>query len=58
MISLGHRLMKAGSSIGHKMGFAARTIGHKIPGIIDGVNTAIKVADTVQKIRPLLTRGR
>ena len=57
-MTLGNRLMKAGRSIGHKMGSAARSIGHKMPAIIDGVNTGLKIADTVQKLRPLLTRGR
>ena len=50
--------MKAGQSIGHKIGSAVHSIGHKMPAIIGGVNTALKVADTVQKIRPLLPRGR
>ena len=59
MITLGHRLMKAGSSIGHKMGSAARTIGHKVvPAAVDGVNTALTVVNTAQKVRNLLTRGR
>ena len=59
MITLGHRLMKAGSSIGHKMGSAARTIGHKVvPPVVDGVNTALTVVNTANKERNLLTRGR
>ena len=56
---LGSRLMKAVQSIGHKMGSAARTIGHKVvPAAIDGVNTAITVANTAHKVKNLLTRGR
>ena len=59
MITLGHRLMKAGSSIGHKFGSAARTIGHKVvPHVVDGVNTALTVVNTAQKVKNLLTRGR
>jgi hypothetical protein len=59
MITLGHRLMKAGKSIGHKMGYAANSIGHKyIPQAIGGVNSAVTVANTANKIRNLLTRGR
>ena len=59
MIHLGHRLMKAGRSIGHKFGSAARVIGHKIvPAVANGVNTAVTVANTIQKARNLLTRGR
>ena len=55
---LGSRLMKAGQTIGHKMGSTVRAIGHKMPAIIDGVNTALKVADTTHKVKNLLTRGR
>ena len=58
MITLGNRLMKAGRSIGHKMGSAARSIGHKMPAIVDGVNTALTVANTAHKVKNLLTRGR
>ena len=51
--------MKAGSSIGHKMGSAARVIGHKVvPHVVDGVNTALTVVNTANKVRNLLTRGR
>ena len=58
MITLGSRLMKAGSSIGHKFGSAARVIGHKIiPAAVNGVNTAVTV-NSIQKARNLLTRGR
>ena len=56
---LGSRLMKAGSSIGHKMGSAARAIGHKVvPAVVDGVNNALTVVNTANKVRNLLTRGR
>jgi len=56
---LGHRLMKAGRSIGHKMGSAANAIGHKyVPMGIDAVNTALTVANTANKVKNLLTRGR
>ena len=56
---LGHRLMKAGRSIGHKMGYAAHAIGHKYaPMAVGAVNTALTVADTVHKVKNLLTRGR
>ena len=55
---LGSRLMKAGQSIGHKMGSAARTIGHKVVPVVDGVNTALSVVNTAQKVKNLLTRGR
>ena len=56
---LGSRLMKAGQTIGHKMGSAARTIGHKVvPAAVDGVNTALTVVNTAQKVKNLLTRGR
>ena len=59
MITLGHRLMKAGSSIRHKFGSAARVIGHKIiPQAVGAVNTAVTVTNTAQKVRNLLTRGR
>jgi len=55
---LGSRLMKAGSSIDHKMGSAARSIGHKVVPVVDGVNTALSVVNTAQKVKNLLTRGR
>ena len=59
MITLGSRLMKAGSSIGHKFGNAARVIGHKVvPAAVNGVNTAVSVVNTAQKVKNLLTRGR
>ena len=59
MITLGSRLMKAGSSIGHKFGSAVRVIGHKVvPAAVNGVNTAVTIANTAQKVRNLLTRGR
>ena len=56
---LGHRLMKAGHTIGHKLGSAGKMIGHKvIPAAINGVNTALTVANTANKVKNLLTRGR
>ena len=56
---LGSRLMKAGQTIGHKLGNAARVIGHKVvPAAVDGVNTALTVVNTAQKVKNLLTRGR
>ena len=56
---LGHRLMKATRSIGNKMGYASHAIGHKYaPMAVDAVNTALTVADTVHKVKNLLTRGR
>ena len=56
---LGSRLMKAGQSIGHKMGSAARSIGHKVvPAAVNGLNNALVVANTANKIKNLLTRGR
>ena len=59
MIHLGHRLMKAGQSIGHKMGSAARAIGHKVVApAMDGLNTAVAVANNVNRVKNLLTRGR
>jgi hypothetical protein len=59
MIQLGHRLMKASNGIGHKFGSAAHVIGHKyIPQVVNGLNTALTVANNVQKVKNLLTRGR
>ena len=59
MIQLGHRLMKASNGIGHKFGAAAHVIGHKyIPQVVNGLNTALTVANTAQKVKNLLTRGR
>ena len=59
MIQLGHRLMKASNGIGHKFGAAAHVIGHKyIPQVVNGLNTALTVASTAQKVKNLLTRGR
>jgi hypothetical protein len=59
MITLGHRLMKAGSSIGHKTGSTARAIGHKVVApAMDGLNTAVTVANNVNRVKNLLTRGR
>ena len=56
---LGHRLMNAGKMIGHKLGSAGKMIGHKvIPAASNGVNTALTVANTANKIKNLLTRGR
>ena len=56
---LGHRLMNAGKVIGHKLGSAGKMIGHKIiPAAVNGVNTAVTVANTANKIKNLLTRGR
>jgi hypothetical protein len=56
---LGHRLMKAGKSIGHKMGAVANSIGHKyVPMAAGAVNTALTFANTAQKVKNLLTRGR
>lgn len=56
---LGHRLMKAGQTIGHKLGSAGKMIGHKVvPAAVTGVNTALKVANTSNKVKNLLTRGR
>ena len=56
---LGHRLMKAGQMMGHKLGASAKVIGHKvIPAAINGVNTAVTVANTANKLKNLLTRGR
>lgn len=56
---LGHRLMKAAGGIGHKMGFAAHAIGHKyVPMAAGAVNTALTVANTANKVKNLLTRGR
>jgi hypothetical protein len=56
---LGHRLMKATNSIGHKMGAAANSIGHKyVPMAVGAVNTALTVANTANKVKNLLTRGR
>ena len=56
---LGHRLMKAGQTMGHKLGSAGKMIGHKvIPAAINGVNTALTVANTANKVKNLLTRGR
>ena len=51
--------MKAGQTFGHKLGAAARVIGHKVvPHMVDGVNTALTVVNTAQKVKNLLTRGR
>ena len=51
--------MKAGSSIGHKFGSAARAIGHKVVApAMDGLNTAVTVANNVNRLKNLLTRGR
>ena len=59
MIHLGHRLMKASKSIGHKMGYAVNAIGHKyIPMGVGAVNTTLTVANTANKVKNLLTRGR
>lgn len=56
---LGHRLMNAGHVIGHKLGSAGKMIGHKIiPAAVNGVNTALTVANTANKVKNLLTRGR
>ena len=56
---LGSRLVKAGQTFGHKLGNAARVIGHKVvPAAVDGVNTALTVVNTAQKVKNLLTRGR
>ena len=56
---LGHRLMKATKSIGHKMGAVANAIGHKyVPMAAGAVNTALTVANTANKVKNLLTRGR
>jgi len=56
---LGHRLMKAAGGIGHKMGYAAHAIGHKyVPMAVGAVNTALTVANTANKVKNLLTRGR
>ena len=51
--------MNAGKMIGHKLGSAGKMIGHKIiPTAVNGVNTAVTVANTANKIKNLLTRGR
>ena len=55
---LGSRLMKAGQSIGHKMGSTVRSIGHKGVPVVDGLNTAVTVANNVNRVKNLLTRGR
>ena len=56
---LGHRLMNAGKVIGHKLGSAGKMIGHKVlPAAVNGLNNALVVANTANKVKNLLTRGR
>ena len=51
--------MKAGQTFGQKLGNTVRVIGHKVvPTAVDGVNTALTVVNTAQKVKNLLTRGR